>query len=288
MLGAVLIWGGSFIATKAAVLDVPPIGFAVVRFILATLVLLAAHVMTRTPLRLPRAYWGRVAIAGLLGVTLTYGLENVALKFTTAGNGALFIAASPLLTIAGAVLVLRERLTVRLGLGALLAFVGMALLLGAHVDRTGLGDALMALDALVGVVYSLVSKKLAEDLSPLTTLTYSFAVGTLGLLPLAGAEACWLPAGWHVTPTVVGAWLFLGVLASCVAYWLWMYALGRLSASRVGIYLYLLPVVTLSLSAWWLHEPMGPVRALQASMVLGGVYLASSTSLGRPKEAFPT
>lgn len=277
ILLAVVIWGASFIATKAAVADLPPVAFGVVRFALATLVLVLFQLATRRSLALPRGYRRQLMLAGFLGITCTFGLENIALKYTTAGNGALFIAASPILTVGAAVLFLKERLTWNLVTGALLAFGGMALLVGANLQETGVGDALMALNTLVGACYGIVSKPLADRLPPLTTLTWSFLFGTLLLVPVAVAEAFWLPAPWHWTPVALGALGYLGIVSSCLAYYLWMYALGRMHASTVGVFLYLMPLVTLLLSAHFLHEALGPARLAQACLVLVGVFLASGT-----------
>lgn len=277
MLIAVFVWGGSFIATKLAIADIPPIAFAVLRFSVATAGLLTAHLVTRTPIAVPRELWGRVALAGFLGTTATYVLENVALKYTTAGNSAIFIAASPLLTIAGAAFFLGERLTWRTICGALLAFGGLTALVGASFHETGLGDGLMALNTLVGAWYGLVSKTLADRASPLSTLTTTYAVGLVGLLPFAVGEAILTPVSWHVSPLSLGALAFLGLGSSGCAYWLWMYALGRMSAATAGVYLYLMPIVTLALSWLLLGEAMGPAKLGQAAIVLVGVYLASTS-----------
>jgi drug/metabolite transporter (DMT)-like permease len=279
LITAVVIWGGSFIATKAAVAEVPPVAFAVMRFGVAIAGLVVAHLVSRSPLRVPRELWGRVALAGFLGITVTYVLENIALRFTTAGNSALFIAASPLLTVMGAVVFLGERLTWRVGTGALLAFTCMVALIGGTVAQTGLGDALMALNTLVGACYALVSKTLADRISPLSALTSTFTVGTLALLPCAGIEALLHPAAWHMSGAAWGSLIYLGIGSSCLAYWLWMYALGQMSASSVGIFLYLMPVVTLFLSAFLLREPFSAAKVAEAALILLGVYLAGSKSV---------
>lgn len=283
MLVAVFVWGGSFIATKAGVADIPPIAFAVLRFAVAVVGLGVVHLLTRTPIRVERDLWRPVLVAALTGVTLTYVLENTALKFTTAGNSALFIAASPLVTMASAVLFLKERLTWRMGLGSLVAFGAMLALVGASFGETGFGDVLMALNTLVGAVYAMASKKLADRMSPLTALTVTFAIGTLVLLPCAGLEAWLTHAPWHVTPTAVGSLLFLGLGSSCLAYWLWMFALGRMSAATAGLYLYLMPVVTLLLSAHLLGEQLTPLKLVESCLILLGVYLAVSKPQAQPR-----
>lgn len=276
MLVAVLIWGASFIATKAAVADIPPIAFAMLRFALAVAGLGVVHLLTRTPLRVERGLWRPVVVAALTGVTLTYVLENTALQFTTAGNSALFIAASPLVTMACAVLFLKERLTWRMGVGSFIAFGAMVALVGANFQQTGVGDLLMAVNTLVGAVYVMASKKLADRMSPLTALTVSFFIGTVALVPCTGIEAWITRAPWHMTPTAIGALLFLGLGSSCLAYWLWMYALSRMTAATSGLYLYLMPVVTLLLSARFLGETLTPLKLVEAGLILLGVYVAVS------------
>lgn len=285
MLVAVLIWGGSFIATKAAVADLPPIAFALLRFSVATLSLLVVLGVRRQRLEVPRELWDRVVVAGLLGTTATYVLENWALRFTTAGNSALFLAFSPLVTVLGAVVLLKEPFSWRLGVGALLACVGLVAMLGASFGQTGLGDALMALNMLVGAAFGLVSKKLADRLDPLVALTATFGVGTLGLVPCAAIEALWVSGSWQMTPTVWGALLYLGLGSSSLAYWLWMYALGRMAVSEVGMFLYLMPVVTLFLSARLLGETLSWAKLAEASMILVGVWLANSARQVRGRAA---
>jgi drug/metabolite transporter (DMT)-like permease len=276
MLAAIAFWGGSFIATKAAVAEVPPVAFALVRFGLATVVMLAAQAATRTPLRVPQPLWGPVVWVALLGTTATYVLENIALKYTTSGNGSLLIAVSPMLTAVGAVAFLGERLTWRMAAGALLAAIGVVLLVSADLGHTGVGDAIMVVTTLVGIAYNLLSKRLADAMPALTALTVTFAVGFLGIIPCAVAEALWFPGPWHPTGTTLAALLYLGLGSSCVACWLWMYALGRMPASRVTLFLYLMPVFTLVGGHFVLGEHLGLDTALEAGLILVGVYVAST------------
>lgn len=280
LLTAILIWGASFIATKLAVARIPPVGFALLRFLLATLCLACAQLLTRTPFSIPRGLRGRVLLAGLLGTTATYVLENIALRYTSAGNAALILALSPLMTVLGAVAFLGEAMSVRLGVGALLAFGGTVALAGASVQQTGVGDALMLANALVGTLYGLISKTLADRLPALTTMTATFAVGTLGLLPCAALEGLVGHPHWELTPLVLVSLGYLGILSSALAYWLWMFALGRMAASSVGVFLYLMPLCTLGFSAWLLGEALTPVRLLEAAAILVGVFLSSSVRGG--------
>lgn len=276
MLLAVVIWGGSFTATKAAITEVPPVAFALLRFLLAAGLMAATQLATRTPVNVPRALWPTIVWTALTGTTGTYVLENVALEFTTSGNGSLLIAISPLLTAASAILFLGERLTARLAVGAVTSAVGVVLLVSADLGHTGVGDAIMLVTTTIGVVYGLLSKQLADALPPLTTLTLTFAVGAVGLMPFAAVEALCFPAAWHPGPTTFGALLYLGGGSSCVACWLWMFALSRMPASRVSMYLYLMPLVTLVGGHFMLGEHLGYDTAGEAGLILAGVYVAST------------
>jgi drug/metabolite transporter (DMT)-like permease len=284
MLVAIIFWGGSFTATKAAMTEVPPVLFALMRFVLASLTMLAAHVATRTPIVIPREQWPRIVWVGLLGTTATYVLENIALKYTTSGNGSLLIAISPLLTAIGAVLFLGEQVSAYMVAGAACAAVGVLMLVGADLSHTGLGDAIMLITACIGVAYNLLSKRLADALPPLTALTATFGVGLLGLLPCACAEWLWFPGPWHPGVATFAGLAYLGFGSSCLACWLWMYALGHMPASRAVLFLFLMPLVTLLGGHQFLGERLGVDTALEAGLILLGVYVASTARPQNPKK----
>lgn len=276
---AVCIWGGAFTATKAAVEVMPPTAFAVLRFGIATVALLGAHAFTRTPLALPRAWWPSLFWAAFLGYTLTYWLENYALQHTTSGNGALLIGISPLATALGAVLFLGERPSWPLVVGALLASSGVAWLVGADLGHTGWGDALMGLVMLLSVSYGLINKRMSDHLPALPVLTWTCGLGLVGLLPLAAWEAA---QGQAVAIAAIpqAAWLsglYLGLGASCVAAWLWYEGLRRTEASRAGVFLYLMPLVTLVSGHLALGERLDAPTLGAAALILAGVALATRT-----------
>lgn len=275
---AVALWGGAFVVTKHALASAPPFGFAVLRFALALVGLAAFAVVTRRRVRVPKSAWPLVVGAGLLGTTATYALENAALTITTATNSALFIAASPLLTLAGAALFLKERLGWRQLVGAALAAVGMWQVIGGRLAETGLGDALMAAATVVGAVFALQSKRLAMALDPLSALLATYAVGLAGLLPFVAFEAWQEPGRLAalLAPASLGAGAYLAWASSGLGYGLWMFALARMPVSQTGLYLYAMPLVTLALSALTLGEPIGLVTALGALAILGGVALATT------------
>lgn len=275
LLAAVTIWSAAFVATKIAVSEAAPMACALARLSLATAALFVAHLVLGRRFVVPREAWRPVVWAAMTGTVGTFAFENTALMYTTAGNSAMFSAASPLLTAAAACVFLRERLTARQVVGALLACAGMVALIGPTVSTTGPGDALMLIVMLLGTAYGVQSKHLADQLPALTALTGMFLVGTIGLVPFAIAEA--LLVGGPLLPTSAAGWAaiaYLGLVASGVAYLLWQWAIARMQVSTASIFVYLMPVGTLVLGAVLLDEPFGPWRALLVAVILFGVYLA--------------
>lgn len=285
LFAAVVLWGGAFTATKAAVTVMPPTAFAVLRFAIATATMLLAHAATRTPIAIPRPWWGATVAAAFLGYTLTYLVENYALLHTTSGNGALLIGISPLATAVGAVLFLGERPSWRLVVGAVVASVGVAWLVGADLAHTGWGDALMALVMLMSVSFGLINKRMADHLPAMPVLTWTFGLGLLGLLPFALAEAWFAPGppAWPQVPPT--AWLsgaYLGLGASCLANWLWYEGIKRTDISRAGVFLYLMPLVTLFAGHQALGERLDVPTLTAAALILLGVAVATRSPTPKP------
>ncbi|MEB3197812.1 MAG: DMT family transporter [Candidatus Sericytochromatia bacterium] len=274
-LVAVAIWSVSFVATKHVVTEAAPMASALVRFLMASTLLLLVHALLGRSLALPRDCWRLVVWGGLTGTTFTFAFENLALTYTTAGNSAMLQAVSPTLAAIGAWLFLRERLGWRQWLGMALAAAGIAALIGPTAAVTGPGDMLMGVVMIMGSAYGLISKALADRLPALTALTWMLLVGTLGLVPFALSEAL-LGEGFQLpqSPTAWAGLAYLGLLSSGGAYLLWQWALAHLPVSRVGMFLYLMPVGTLLVAAAWLGEPLGWSRLGLAALVLFGVYLA--------------
>src|SRR3712207_7963481 len=87
LLVAVLIWGSTYVVTKAGVEAVPPMLFALLRYAVASLILLAILLARGGTARLPRPIpWTTLALMGLTGVALYYTGFNVALTYTTASD----------------------------------------------------------------------------------------------------------------------------------------------------------------------------------------------------------
>ncbi len=151
-----LIWGLSFLSIKIAVAIIPPMTLTALRFIIACVVLTAIAVILKERLGIAWRDVPVLAAGGLVGVTLYFFGENNGVAMLSASEASLIMGTIPVLTVLSERLFLGTRLGVRAYMGALLSFVGVALIVarspGAVVSP--MGYLYMGVAALSWVVYS--------------------------------------------------------------------------------------------------------------------------------------
>lgn len=230
---------------------------------------------------------GMVVLYGLLAVTATQLFYFQAVAVMDVGLALLIEYTAPVAVVVWLWVRRGERPGVRSILGAVIAFVGLVLMLdvltGARVD---LGGILWALAAMVGAAsYFLLSGRADTGLPPIALAGLGLMLGALGLTA-AGAVGI-LPIAWSTDDVVYRfgslPWfvpvLAMGVLATALAYSLGI-ASTRMLGSRLASFVALAEVIAAMLFGWLLLGQLpGPVQALGGLLVLGGVVLVK---LGEP------
>lgn len=276
LLTACLLWGVSFVATKVALATLPPLVVVGARLSLAALCFAVWLAARRQRLGL-RGWWGRMWLLSLCGASLHYGLQTVGLQYTSASAGSVYAVTGPVtIAILGAVF-LRERLGARKVLGIGVALIGVLTVIGLDALRSFdlggrlWGDLLVLLSIALWGVFTVVGKRATDHFGALTTTAVMTLLGAVTMLPAAAYEA----ADRGVSSDVA-AWLavaFLGIGCSFLATLLYMVALHRSEAAKVGVFLYTIPPIT-ALVAWpMLGEVPGLRFVLGAGLVIAGVVL---------------
>lgn len=274
-----VIWGSTFIATKAAVAGIPPLTLAFVRFAIGALILtpVAArnHGLRRLFATVPL---GRVALLAFAGVALFTAAFNYSLMYGSAMQGALIYALTPAAVAIAAVIGLGETLSRRRLAGIALSIAGAAVVVTqvrgvAGSPRPLLGAALMVVAVVAWAIYTVIAKGISgADQTSATAVM--FILATAMLLPFAAVELALVP--WP-SPTLraILATLFLGVVASGLAYVAYNYALQVLEASVVGAFVNLDPIVGVLLAFMLLGERLTPLQIAGTVAVLSGMWLAA-------------
>ena len=182
----ILIWGTTFISTKVLLTALSPIEILFLRFVIGYLALWLA-----APRRLvltERKQEGWFAAAGLCGVALYYGFENLALSMTQASNVGVIISIAPFFTVLfSAVFLKQKRPGLRFFLGFLMAMAGILLISFNQqaVEIHPLGDGLAVIAAMIWAIYCLISRKISElGYNVLLTTRRTFFYGLVLMLPV--------------------------------------------------------------------------------------------------------
>lgn len=270
----ILIWGTTFISTKVLLTALSPIEILFLRFVIGYLALWLA-----APRRLvltERKQEGWFAAAGLCGVALYYGFENLALSMTQASNVGVIISIAPFFTVLfSAVFLKQKRPGLRFFLGFLMAMAGIMLISFNQqaVEIHPLGDGLAVIAAMIWAIYCLISRKISElGYNVLLTTRRTFFYGLLLMLPLVMTQ---FSADFQILsePSVLLNLVFLGLGASALCFVTWNYAVGILGSVKTSVTIYIVPVITAVASAWVLHEPLTPRVILGLGLTLGGLLL---------------
>lgn len=282
LLAAVLIWGSTFVLTKGLLDQIGPFTLAVARFViaLAVLVPLARRHGFRPRLVLTRRY----LLFGASGVTAYFGLQNLALVFTTAGSAALISALIPAMTAVWAAVVLKERPTRVQLAGIVLSVIGVSLVVRSGLAlgdvRALAGNLMMLGTTWVWAVYTVEGRKLAADTPALVLSTASIAAGTLLLLPLAAVELL-VQGPKDLQWSGVAGIAYLGVGASALTFWLWNWALRHVRAPAAAAAVNLVPVVGLAFAVT-AGEAVTPLQLLGGGIAVVAVALAQGPSTPEP------
>ena len=278
--GAVVIGGMNFIAVKFSNEELDPLSGAAIRFSAAALLLFAIVAMWRYPLPRGRAAVG-AALYGLLGFGVSYAFLYYAIQGLGAGTTSAFVAATPLATLLLAVAHKQETLTARGIVGGLLAVGGIALLSLRSLDADlEISYLLAAIAGVVSIAESGVIVKGFPKSHPMSTNAVGMATGSLFLV----AVAFLFSATWEV-PSEAKTWAslaYLVVVGSIGLFWLFLFIIGRWTASATSYIVTLMPIVAISLGALVADERLTPELVAGAAVVLTAVYVGA---LSKPRAA---
>ncbi|MFL9665317.1 DMT family transporter [Variovorax sp. AB1(2024)] len=280
MLLAMVLWGVNVSAVKALTTSFESLPLAALRMAVASLALSAIVLWRRGGV----PALGARQLAAMTGCAFLMVYANQilfaqGLLRSTATNGALIMALSPLVSALMAALVFRESLTPRRMLGVALGFAGVAAVVlshpGAGLSRAGIGDLMLALGVVSFAIGGVGVQRLARQIDPLSISWVIYMIGTamLVLHTLLG------PSRLGTAELFPGAWpwalvLFSGIAATAAGNLIWNRAISVIGVARTAVFLYWVPVFGVAFAALLLGE------ALTWWHLLGFVAVMSGTWLG--------
>lgn len=273
---AAAIWGGMYVVSDAVLPVIPPFTLLTLRLMQGIAIL--AFLVWRLRLPLPsRSELPRLLSVGLLGFGISIGAQFVGTDQSTAVNGALVTSASPAFILIFAALLLRERLTLQRVIAVALATIGVVVIIDpAQADFSSVtfrGDIALAVAAITWGLYSVLVRGVSARQNTLIVTLFAFIGGICFTLPAAVFELPGRPIG-ALTPLVLVGVLYLGVVSTAVAMWLWNRAFALVEASVASLFFFAQPLVGALLAAIFLGQGMTPSLWLGGALIILGVLLA--------------
>ena len=282
---AALALAVQWIAAKIGLDAAPPLELSTMRFAIASAVLVALALATRTPLPIHR--WRPVAAAAAFGFLGFNSLAFLGLRLTPASDSALIIPTTiPVATALFATLI-RERLTSRKLLGFAVATVGATIVIaggqqgGTEISTTRLlGNVLELASAFSWGACLTISALVLRSESILGFVTMASLLGTAMLFPLG-----FLEHGYRDVPSwTAQAWLaaaVLGVISTVVAFLIFFWAVSRFGPGLAAMVSYLVPIAALTLAFVVLGERPLPLQLVGAVVIVLGVRLAARPAVSQ-------
>ena len=267
-LAVVAVWGTNFVVIKHALVHLPPLTFAALRF---SLVVFPALLFFKRP----RVPWANLAAYGLLIGAGQFGLLFLAMKgHISPGLASLVVQMQVFFTIGLSMRFTGERIQAYQLAALGMAAIGLlVILLRADGDATPLGVGLVLLAGLSWAGGNTVSRA-AGSVNTVAYVVWSSLFAVPPLLILAFVFEGWPAMAAGIRNADAGSWVAVvwqSVGNSLFGYGAWAWLLSKHPAATVAPLALTIPVFGMGASALLLGEPLPAWKLAAASLVIGGL-----------------
>ena len=223
---------------------------------------------------------GLLILSGIVDLTCVL-LWAWSLEKTSVTNSTLLHNLTPIFTVLGAWIFLKQSFNVQFMIGLILASLGSSAIAFSDFQFGSqylMGDSLALLSAaFYGIAY-IIYEKLRQNISATTLLFYNCCVRTVLVFPLAfWTDSQLFPSSWQGWLTVIG----LGILCQGFGHLILIYSLKKFSAAFVSLFLLLDPILTAILAWFVFSEQLNFLNWIAFVVVLMGIYYAKSGSFNK-------
>ncbi len=276
-----IFWGGTFVAARVVAQHVGPYSASFLRFLTASLFLLA--IIIRLEGRIPRLQRHQIVHAILLGMTGVFAYNVcffLGLRTITASRASLIVAMNPAFIALLSAIFFRERLNAGKVTGIFLCLTGAMIVISRGdlhsliTGGVGWGEIYLLGCVASWVTYSLIGRVIMKDLSPLAAVVYSCIIGCAALL---------VPACMEELPRLIGtiaprAWIgivYLGFFGTVLGFFWYYQGIKAIGPARASVFINFVPVSGVFFGWLILGESINFSLLTGAFLVMSGVYLTN-------------
>jgi drug/metabolite transporter (DMT)-like permease len=271
------IWGSTWLFIKLGLADLPPITFAGIRFVLASIILTLMVLARRAHWPRTRNEWTLIAVVGVLQFGLNYGLVFWGEQYISSGLAAVLQSTFPAFGLISAHFYLpQERMTAGRVVGVLLGVFGVAVIFSDQLSLAGrmalLGSVALVLSAFFGSYGNVLVKAYGARIDPQAMAAGQMIFGFVPLLTI-GIATEGNPAHFHWTAMAIISLLYLVVIGSVVAFALYYWLVRNMDVTNTMLIALVTPPIAVILGMIVLHEK------LNWRLLAGGACIISGLAL---------
>lgn len=277
-LAAASIWGGMYVVSKVVMEVIPPFALLTIRLVMGAAVLGIIIRFRRNKAEVTKDFIWRSALVGFVGYGVSLGFQFVGTDLSTASNGSLVTSATPAFVLLFAPFLLGERATMRGIIALIVSTLGVVAVIdprNAELSPTLFwGNMSLLAAALTWALYSVLVRKVSKS----GDLLVSSVVMLLGGIPSSLLFGMWeaqTQGIGEITWGIIGGVLFLGIISTALAMFLWNYAFAELPAAVASLTFFAQPVVGTLLGWFFLAEKITPLFLAGGVLIGIGILIAT-------------
>jgi drug/metabolite transporter (DMT)-like permease len=278
---AASIWGGMYVVSKYVLDYIPPFTLVWARYVIAFAVLFSVLKISeaRNGKRagIAKRDWLLLAWIGFVGYFASIALQFLGTKWTDAHTGALITSATPAFVVVFARFILKEKLTVRKAVSLLLATLGVVIVIGwdTQAGTRSLGSLMLVGAAITWALMSVCVKVASRRLSTLAITTYAVFIALVLTTPAMIWELQSHEVFYRDMSVLLGV-VYLGVVASAGAFFLWNKGLELMDAGIGSLFFFFQPLAGSVLGWLLLGEHLDMSFYAGGFLIVAGVAVATS------------
>lgn len=281
-LAAASIWGGMYVVSKVVLEVIPPFSLLTLRLIMGAIALgVVIYFRNKNSQAKPvitKEFFWKSFLVGFVGYGISLGFQFVGTKLSTASNGSLVTSATPAFVLLFAPFLLGEKSTPRRIIALVISTLGVLAVIDPRNAELSpslfWGNMSLLAAALTWALYSVLVRKVSKSMDLLTSSTIMLLGGLPSSIALAILEINTQGIG-EITWGIISGLLFLGIISTAIAMFLWNYAFAELPAAVASLTFFAQPVVGTLLGWFFLAEKITPLFLAGGALISVGILIAT-------------
>ena len=272
-----IVWGMNFAVSRVGMEVFPAEIFVLLRFGLTSPILFLILKLKEGDIKIEKKDVIKLALIGLLGVPILEILVLYSIQLTTLANASLLnVAPWPIFAALFSPLFTREKMTGKLAIGGVIAFVGVTLIILGGEDSFSLdseymvGNLLALSISLIGALFNLSYMPLMNKYSPLRVTTWYVLFGSIFLIPITITS--WSSVPWSdVSPLAWATVAYNVIICSVIAFIVWNLSMKKVGATKANFFRYFVPATASLAGVLFFSEAISLVQIAGGAIIVFGL-----------------